>query len=140
MRHPILFVCLLMISCTIKPSQEEKSRVIEFTYGGFGDTIYATLEGYVRSQATKTPFDSMPPLKDVEITVEQTNQKVLTDEKGYFSIATTNSVYNLIVRKKGYQPLRIMNYASVDDQFSMVDVILEKGSVLQEYRIPDWKK
>jgi len=62
MRYPILFVCLLMISCTIKPSQEEKSRVIEFTYGGFGDTIYATLEGYVRSQATKTPFDSMPPL------------------------------------------------------------------------------
>ena len=122
-------------------SSYAKSRVTYFDYGGYGDNIYACFEGTIHqfNKGIKTK-DSIIPIKDVPIKVEQTNKSVLTDSEGFFSICLPKGIYNFSVSKEGYQELKIKNFVSDPDQVSTIEIALEKGKEMQSINLPKWKK
>jgi len=133
-------VAVSLFSC-LSRSKQLKSRVAYFNYGGYGDTLYASLGGQVfelnRSIKTK---DSLTPLKNVEIKVEENNQSVFTDSAGSFVLLFEKGTFNLLIRKENYQSLRLTNYISDPDQFSGTIIYLEKEKGLETFNIPANKK
>lgn len=121
----ILIICLT-ISCS------NKSRVTDFQYLGFGDTIFAVIEGEVYEK----DYLSIKPLKDVLITVDSINKETITDKNGKFDIGLSKGRYKLKVEKKGYQTISIENYVSFPDEISKTKIILVKGNSNQTFVCP----
>lgn len=125
----ILLLLLLTISCS------NRSRVANFEYLGFGDTILAVIEGEVY----ENKYLSSKPLKDVDISVENINKSTTTDEDGQFQIGLDQGNYKIKVSKKGYQTIYIENYVSIPDEISKLKIILVKGSRNQTFFCPNRK-
>lgn len=139
----ILSLALLLFSCSTKKSSPKnnipakKSRVADFHYGGYGDTLYATLNGEVyQLDTTIKTRDSLIPLSNVSIKIEAYNKTVFTDSSGSFTINLDKGVFSLLVAKENYQPLRMKNYVSDPDQYSGTTIYLEPGNELQTFEIP----
>ena len=113
-----------------------KSRVSKFEYGGYGDAnkafIYGSIYEYDTTHHSK---DTLKPLQNVSIKIEQTNQIIFTDTAGQFELGFDKGVFRLFVTKQGYQSLRLTNYVSDPDQISNTKIILEKGNDLQTFEI-----
>lgn len=116
---------------------ENKSRVAYFNYGGYGDTSYAALGGKIfRLDTSIKTKDSLVPLPNVTVRVEENNKTTLTDSGGSYGIWFEKGVFTLLITKDGYQPLRIKNYESHPDQFSEATIYLEKGNEEQVFEVP----
>ena len=124
-------------SCFKGQKQKAKSRVSYFHYGGYGDTLYATLEGQIfyLDTSLKTK-DSLTKLRDVTIKILEHNKTLLSDTNGQFVINLEKGVFSLLFDKNGFQPLLIKNYVSDPDQFSGTKIYLEKGKEQQTFIIP----
>ena len=116
---------------------DKKSRVADFYYGGYGDTVCATLIGqvFVLDTSIKSK-DSLTPLLDVKVTVQENNKSVLTNANGQFVIPFYKGIYSLLLTKNGYQSLLLKNFISDPDQYSQTKIYLEKGTELQTFEIP----
>ncbi len=118
-----------------------KSRVSNFYYGGYGDTVYAMLHGNVfRLDTSIKTKDSLIALPDVTISIEENGKTILTDSSGHFELWFVKGTFNLRVSKEGYQPLQVKHYVSDPDQFSGITIYLEKGKEEQEFELPEWKQ
>jgi hypothetical protein len=114
-----------------------KSRVAYFNYGGYGDTSYATLGGKIfRLDTSIKTKDSLVPLANVTVRVEEKNKIVLTDSGGSYGLWFGKGLFTIVIRKNGYQPLRIKNYEAHPDQFSEATIYLEKGTEEQVFEAP----
>jgi hypothetical protein len=140
-----LFYLALFCVLTLCASAQEKSRVKTFDYTGYGDNLYAVLEGYIfysRKQANLP--DTLLSLKGVQIIAFDSAghifKRTKADQNGFFSIEFPYGFYKLSFVKKDFQPLLVDNYNSVGDQVSVITVVLEKGTSKQNFRIADWKK
>jgi hypothetical protein len=141
----IIFALLTLPACIDPPKRnksspirdERKSRVLSFEYSGYDDNAYAILYGDVyQVDTTKQGVDSLTHLPNVTIKVEQNSKTVSTDTGGHFMIELAKGTFSLIVSKQGYQPIRLTNFVSDPDQVSFTKIILEKGSDLQAFEIP----
>lgn len=117
----------------VSTAQNNKvSKLLKFQYGGYDDTVVALIYGNVYQENTLTNSkDSLQPLSNVSIKVEQNSKAVSTDSTGHFQIGLEKGTFNLLISKPGYQSLRLTNYISDPDQISNTIIILEKGSELQ---------
>ena len=117
------------------------SRVEYFKYGGYSDTTFALVYGKVYEiEKDVKGKDTLKILPTVNIRVEQNNKAVQTDNKGEFEIGLEKGIFSLIISKKSYEPIKLTNYVSDPDQVSNVKIILVKGTELQEFEIPKWKR
>ena len=128
------FTYIILIIC-FTTSCSNKSRVTNFEYSGFGDTIFAVIEGEVYERS----FFSTKPLKDVEICIDSITKTTKTDNDGRFEIGLNYGKYNIKVSKKGYQTINIENYVSVPDEISEMKIILVKGNSNQTFTCPKRK-
>jgi len=126
---------LIIGSAFIFASCQLKSRVTNFEYKGFGDTIFAVINGEVY-EANNSVF---MPLEDVIVSVDSIGKSTKTDKNGKFEIGLNYGKYKITVNKKGYQTIHIGNYISVPDQISKIRIILEKGNSTQIYNCPKKK-
>jgi Carboxypeptidase regulatory-like domain len=123
-----------------KPDVSNKnalSRVVKFQYLGYGDTIYALMEGNVYiNDSINTSDTLLKPLAGVQVNAEQNNKLTYTNSNGEFMIGLEKGTFNLMITREGYQPLKITNYMSDPDQVSRVKIILAKGDELKTFEIP----
>jgi len=132
------------LGISFSASSQHNSRVSTFYYGPFSDNINATLFGSVYSHI-KNEFgeETVDSLYEVELLIfDSTNtifHKILLDTSASYLIEIPGGIYKIIFDKKGYEPLIITNYEAVADQFTQLDIILEKGYKIQKHKIPDWK-
>jgi hypothetical protein len=134
----VTLLTLIIISCS--STKNLRSRVLDFQYGGYSDTIYALIEGEVYERGSNTVSkDSLSPIGNVQIKVEQNNRLVSTDSAGKFFIGLSKGVFSFLLTKEGYQSLRITNYISDPDQVSSAKIVLEKGRDLITFEIPSRK-
>jgi len=126
---------LLIASALIFVSCQSKSRVTNFEYKGFGDTIFAVINGEIY-EANNSVFT---PLKDVIVCVDSIDKSIKTDKNGKFEIGLNSGKYKITVNKKGYQTIYINNFISIPDQISKIRIILEKGNSKQTYNCPKVK-
>jgi hypothetical protein len=117
------------------------SRVLDFEYKGYDDTVYALIYGNIyQSEKTKNLSDTLKPLQNVSIKVEQNSKTVFTDTSGKFSLGLERGTFSLVITKAGYQTLRLTNYVSDPDQVSDTRIVLETGKDTAIYQIPKWTK
>jgi hypothetical protein len=134
----LILTIVIFASCSVGQRQRPNSRVSYFHYGGYGDTLYATLEGQVfRLDPSLKTKDSLIPLSDVAIKVVEYNKTYFTDSNGQFIINLDKGIFNLLVARQGLQPLQIKNYVSDPDQFSDIRIYLEPGTKEQIFEIPN---
>lgn len=126
---------LLFFSCSMGQN-EKKSRVASFHYGGYGDTLYATLEGQILYVDQSNVRDTLK-VSNAEVKVVELNKTVSTDTDGQFIINLDKGIFSLLVTKPGFQPLLIKDYVSDPDQFSGTNIYLEKGTDEQTFIIPN---
>lgn len=128
---------MVLIACSRVKRLQPASRVSYFHYGGYGDTLYATLNGQVVFVDTSIQSkDSLAALAAVTISIAGYDRVVTSDRNGQFVINLGKGVFSLQVNKGGFQPLLIKNYVSNPDQFSAVKICLEKGREQQVVVIP----
>jgi hypothetical protein len=129
-------VVVFAFSC-VQVQNQKKSRVGYFHYGGYGDTICATLYGQVwYADATIQTQDSLVKLNGVQIKVLENDSTYITGADGNFQFCCKNGTYRLLVTKNGFQPLLIKNYVSRSDRLSEIKIYLEKGNARQTFTIP----
>ena len=133
----LILTTFAFASCFCGQKQNSKSRVSYFHYGGYGDTLYATLEGQIFYLDTdlKTK-DSLTQLKGATIKILEYDKTLYSDSNGQFVINLDKGIFNLLVTKEGFQPLLIKNYVSDPDQYSGTKIFLEKGKEQQTFIIP----
>ena len=120
---------------------KKNSKVIEFEYGGYGDTVVALIYGNIfELKTTKNSSETLQPVSNVSIKVQTNNKTVFTDTSGQFSLGLDKGVFNLLITKQGYQTLRLTNYVSDPDQISNTKIVLEKGKDTTVFEIPKWTK
>ncbi|MFZ4402227.1 MAG: hypothetical protein ACOYO1_19505 [Bacteroidales bacterium] len=111
-----------------------KSKLLWFQYGGFSDTIYALVSGYIYTgdSLNKSPLDSV---SIISYRPDPTDTIAYADNKGYFIIAFCQGTFTILIKKKGYQTIKLNNYYSLPDQISHLEAILIKGEGVVEYDI-----
>jgi hypothetical protein len=125
-----------------------KSSVLKFNYGGWGDTIYAFLGGRVFTEINgkRTLLDSVKikvtpnPNSGIIYLYLKENPNVdkskfqldsaifYTDSLGIFSIPFLYHNYKLIFSNPGYQTIILKNYEAHPDQFSSAEILLIKDT------------
>ncbi len=152
MQHKYIFLftfcglLIMAVSCN-SPIQKKTSvkvhasSLLHFEYRGYGDTVFAMIDGTVFAPDSLSP-EGEPgrPLSGVKVTVTENKKMTETDAQGQFSIGLGKGIYSLILTKKGYQTLMISNYRADPDQVSVADIMLVKGSVTQRSEIPPPKE
>lgn len=134
-RFVFILNIFLLIGCAVQSAKQLTSRVENFEYQGYGDTIVSMLFGSVYELKAGSEKD-LVPLQHVIIKVEQDSLQVQTDSAGKFVIALPEGVYALKVSKKGYQSICLRNYVSHSDRVSLTSIILVKGKDQQDFIIP----
>jgi hypothetical protein len=121
---------------------QERSKVISFNYGGYGDNIYATLYGQIYSSKRQGSTDSLVSLQGVKVVVTDSlnivYKIVKTDKGGNFRFELKGGKYKVAFEKTGFQPLTVYNYESHPDQVSDLTILLYKGNKRQDYTIAPW--
>jgi len=126
----LLTIIIFFNACT----DVVKSRVSEFNYSGYGDSIYAVIDINVYASDGKTP------LADVQIKAEKNGKSRTTNKDGFVEIPFEKGDYNIMIAKSGYQSIRLKNYHSDPDQISNATIILEQGVGTQNFELPEWMK
>lgn len=143
------FIILFLCRCSTEQPTNSKpdktvidtSKVKQFEYGGYGDTIYALVYGQVSElEKNASGKNTLKPLQNVDIKVLQSNKAVRTDNKGEFEIWSEKGVFSFIISKQGYEPIKLTNYVSDPDQISNTKIILVKGSETRTFEIPKWTR
>jgi hypothetical protein len=134
----LVIAAVVLAACNVKLLQQPVSRVAWFHYGGYGDTVYATLEGtiFYLDSSIKTK-DSLTPLPGVQLTIPETGRTLLSDSNGVFVLQLPKTVVDLMLTKQGFQPLLIKNYVADPDQYASTKIYLEKGTAPQIFIIPN---
>lgn len=127
----LLIAGMSLISCG------DKSKLAYFSYQGYCDSIYSTVQGEVYEVLNKKDTVALP---NATIKAVNNNKGVLTDAKGSFRIDFENGMYDLIITKQGYQPLKITGYISYSDQVASARIILARGNQQQTASAPKWGK
>lgn len=138
-RFLLIFLVSLsfLISCE-KKKDFEKSRVVRFHYGGYGDNVNGFIEGKANKIVT---LDKIIGAGEFEVEINQSKKiKVNTEVDGSYLIEIPNGNYDLKYILKGYQPIIIKNYKSFDDQFTRIDVNFEQGNETQTFNAPKWEQ
>jgi len=126
-----------LLSCANIQKQKLNSRVLYFHYGGYGDTVYATLEGTIFLLDTSSGTqDSLTEVPGVKIETLEKHSTSFSDSNGRFVITLDKGVFSFLLTKEGYQPLLIKHYVSDPDQYSEIKINLEQGTEQQTYIIP----
>ena len=117
-----------LISCE-KKKDFEKSRVVRFHYGGYGDNV----NGFIEGKAIKiVTLDKIIGAGKFEVEINHSKRIIVkTDLDGN---------YDLKYILKGYQPIIIKNYKSFDDPFTRLDVKYEQGKETQIFNAPKWEQ
>src|SRR5690349_11474585 len=107
-RNLFLIAAFLFSACSNSPiknlnaqnnlTSTRKSRVLDFNYGGYDDTIYAVLGGniYELNTSTNSAY-SLHALQNVSIRAEQNNKTVFTDASGNFGIGLEKGIFSLLI-------------------------------------------
>ncbi|GAA4325420.1 hypothetical protein GCM10023149_27760 [Mucilaginibacter gynuensis] len=127
----MLFIC----ACTAR-QQKQGSRVVKFEYKGYGDTTVALIEGNVYEITHHDDITDTVPVVNVELNVEQSHKGAFTSSEGFFSIGFTKGTFDVVIRKAGYQSLKLTNYEADPDQILFAKIILEKGSGVKTVQLP----
>ena len=126
-----------LISCE-KKKDFEKSRVVRFHYGGYGDNVNGFIEGNAMKIVT---LDKIIGAGEFEVEINHSKKiKVNTEMDGSYFFNIENGTYNLKYILNGYEPIIIKNYKSVSDQVTTIDVNFEQGNETQTYIAPKWEK
>jgi hypothetical protein len=148
LKFAILFYASILLTPDLraqsKQSNSNISRVLNFKYSGFGDNNYSTMQGQIYISIKPTELkDTLQALAGAKVTVLDPkgilSQILYTNKKGEFTIRFRNGTYSLLIEKGGYQPILVENYMGKDDQFCFIEILMEKGSQKQNFRIPDNK-
>jgi len=146
LRVSIIFLVFFLCRCTTgqviksKPDKTaiDTSRAEYFEYRGYSDTIYALVYGKVYGlEKDANGKDTLKPLQNVDIKVEQNNKAVQTDHNGEFEIGFEKGIFSFTLSKQGYEPIRMTNYVSDPDQVSTTKIILAKGTKTRIFEIPE---
>lgn len=121
---------IFSIACKETP-QSGKSRLEHFEYGGYGDTIYATLYGQVLLDTTV-----IVPAKNATINFHNMKYSLHTDSLGKFEIYSEADTFDIEISFPYYQSLHIKNYISHPDQISTALIKLSKGEGFEQVVIP----
>ncbi|AZI69827.1 hypothetical protein [Cloacibacterium normanense] len=126
-----------LISCE-KKKDFEKSRVVRFHYGGYGDNV----NGFIEGKAIKiVTLDKIIGAGKFEVEINHSKRIIVkTDLDGNYLIKIPNGNYDLKYILKGYQPIIIKNYKSFEDQFTRIDVNFEQGNETQIFNAPKWEQ
>jgi hypothetical protein len=126
----VIFTATILFGC----SDNKKSKVVSFEYGGHYDTSCAILEGEVyRPNPQPSSKDSLLPMSGAMIqsfdSAKRLYKTTLTDLYGKFNMSFFNEgTFSLKVLKVGYQTLDVTNYNVDTGQTSTVKIILEKDN------------
>jgi Carboxypeptidase regulatory-like domain len=126
----LFFAAFILISC----SDDKKSKVVLFQYGGHYDTSCAILEGEVyRPNPQPNSKDSLLPLSNVTVQAFDSAYRLykttITGLDGKFNMSFfNNGTYSLKLLKVGYQTIDVTNYVVDTGQTSTVKIILEKDN------------
>lgn len=104
-----------------------QSELLSFEYGGFSDTVYAIVQGNIYEADGKNKL----PLENVEIISYRPMPKdtvTFTGKSGHFSTGFCSGTFSILIKKNGYQALKLINYESQPDQISHLEAILRKGT------------
>lgn len=107
-------------------SQLGPDKHIQFTYGGFGDTVYALLNVTVyelNGEETK-------PIEGVKVSCRQkgsVDKKEYSNDNGYACLAFEKGEFDVKISKDGYKTVILEGYNAIPDQFSRAEIILETG-------------
>ena len=116
------FGCMTFLSsCT-----GQKSELSLFEYSGYSDTIYAMIGGHIFEYKglLKSPLDSVEIISHRPSPQDTVN---LTDKDGYFAAFFCNGIFEVLIKKRGYQSIKLINFESNPDQVSHLEAILRKG-------------
>jgi len=120
------FVIMLLASRVF--AQSDSSRVLDFLYGNYGDTIVAFLN--IKVLTPDSSGGENKYLENVVITItekgsNETTTDTIANGKKYF--AFRKGMFSILISKTGYQSILITNYKSDPDQFSWAYCLLVKG-------------
>ncbi len=117
-----------------KPDNSKKSKVLYVKFVGNGESG-AYLYGKVRYFNGKDTV----ALDSVEISVFDQKSKmdtaIHTDSLGNWEFESGYGVFNFLIRKIGFQSLRVDKYQSISDRETEINILLEKGTETQSYTI-----
>jgi hypothetical protein len=128
----LTFAVLILVAC----SNDKKSKVVSFEYGGHYDTSCAILEGEVfQPNSQPNSKDSLLPLSNVMIQAFDSSSRLykttLTNLDGKFTMSFFNEgTFSLKFLKVGYQTIDVRNYNAYTGQSSTVKVIMAKDNSL----------
>lgn len=119
------------------------STVLEFQYGGLGDTIHSLLFGKIVQGPGIGGMETPPrPLAGVEIREERifpffNDHLATSDSLGRFVLATEDGQHTLRVSKPGFQTLVISNYQTRGDLMSGTTILLGHQCNTAFFEIPN---
>lgn len=126
---------IFLITCLLSCQQNNKSKLAYFAYLGYGDSIYATLDGRVYEvNGTDTI-----PVQGAQIKAVQNLKLTETDHDGRFKLELKKGTFDILISKTGWQSIKLIHYVSYPDQVSFAEVMLQPGSGKAEAKLPDWK-
>jgi hypothetical protein len=129
--YAVILPLILTLACKETPVSSGKSRLEHFKYGGYGDTIFATLYGHVL-------LDTMGiiPAKNATIHILNNGRQFHTDNLGKFELYSDADTFEIEISLPGYQSLLLKNYISHPDQISTAQIKLSKGKGVEQVVIP----
>jgi hypothetical protein len=112
----------------------QKSELLKFDYQGYSDTIYALIQGHIFTESgfIKEPLDSA---EIISYRPSPNDTITYTDSQGYFLVGFCYGTYSILIKKEGFQSIRLVNYESDPDQISCLEAILRKGKGEMVYDI-----
>lgn len=117
----IIIQLFISVSCF---SQSEKTQVKYFNYGGFGDTIVALLSLDLDFFESENDTNKIHLISWNKESKTSTNT-VLFQKK--ITIGFSYGFYDLEIRRKGFDVVKINNYYAVPDQVSKTKINLKHG-------------
>jgi hypothetical protein len=110
-----------------EPNDSLRSELLNFSYGGYSDTVYALVGGtvYIQEGGKKIPVEKAAV---VSYRPEPKDTITYTDANGEFFTGFCGGTFTIYIKKPGYQTIKLVNYRSHPDQISHLEALLRKGS------------
>ncbi len=130
-------ILFLILSFRFQPGSSRKSKIISFNHLGWGDTIYAFIDGAVSSEEKGGQTSLINVKVKLISSALLVTDSTVTDSNGHYDLQGFKGIYRINFAKPNFQALTIENYESWPDMSSIMNVQLEKGDEGQVYFLPD---
>lgn len=131
----ILFAATILFSnCWSTNKARHNSRVENFEYQGYGDTIVSLIFGEIL-ESPSNDDNNFQICSNARIMIDKDTVPYNVDSTGKFQLGFQEGIHSFVVFKKGYQPLTVNNFIAHSDRVSIIKIILAKGNQMQSYTI-----